>query len=181
MSLQSAGFAAGIFGALALFARALGGIASDRIALVKGLDGRTLLLFGLMLGEGLGLLLFSKAGSVGLAIAAMTGFGLFTHMACGATYALTPFIDRKALGGVAGLIGAGGNLGAVLAGFLNKASPSVQECLMILGFVVTATSLCAIAVRFSSKHKMDEKVLLDEAIAQRRSLANGGNAVAATA
>ena len=181
LSLQSAGFAAGIFGALALFARALGGIASDRIALVKGLDGRTLLLFGLMLGEGLGLLLFSKAGSVGLAIAAMTGFGLFTHMACGATYALTPFIDRKALGGVAGLIGAGGNLGAVLAGFLNKASPSVQECLMILGFVVTATSLCAIAVRFSSKHKMDEKVLLDEAIAQRRSLAANGNAVAATA
>ena len=107
LSLQSAGLAAGIFGAIALFGRALGGIASDRVALLKGLDGRTLLLFGLMLGEGLGLLWFSKAGSAGLAIAAMTFFGLFTHMACGATYALTPFIDRKALGGVAGLIGAG--------------------------------------------------------------------------
>jgi nitrate/nitrite transporter NarK len=119
--------AAGIFGALALFARALGGIASDRIAVLKGLDGRTWLLFALMVGEGLGLLLFSKAGSIGLAIAAMTMFGLFTHMACGATYALTPFIDRKALGGVAGLIGAGGNLGAVLAGFLNKAATSTAS------------------------------------------------------
>ena len=28
-------------------------------------------------------------------------------MACGATYALVPFIDRDALGGVAGIIGAG--------------------------------------------------------------------------
>lgn len=47
----------------------------------------------------------------------MTIFALFTHMACGATYALVPFIDRNALGGVAGIIGAGGNVGAA-AGFL---------------------------------------------------------------
>ena len=174
LSLQSAGLAAGIFGGLALFARALGGIASDRIALLKGLDGRTLLLFGLMLGEGLGLLLFSKAGSIGLAIAAMSIFGLFTHMACGATYALMPFIDRKALGGVAGIIGAGGNVGAVLAGFLNKAAPSTQECLMILGFIVTATSLCAIAVRFSATKKQDEQLLLDEAVAQRQASESAG-------
>ncbi len=174
LSLQSAGLAAGIFGGLALFARALGGIASDRIALLKGLDGRTLLLFGLMLGEGLGLLLFSKAGSIGLAIAAMSIFGLFTHMACGATYALMPFIDRKALGGVAGIIGAGGNVGAVLAGFLNKAAPSTQECLMILGFIVTATSLCAIAVRFSATKKQDEQRLLDEAVAQRQASESAG-------
>ena len=180
LSLQSAGLAAGIFGGLALFARALGGIASDRVALIKGLDGRTFLLFGLMLGEGLGLLLFSKAGSVGLAIAAMSVFGLFTHMACGATYALTPFIDRKALGGVAGIIGAGGNVGAVLAGFLNKAAPSTQECLMILGFIVTATSLCAIAVRFSTTKKQEEQRLLDEALAQRRASQSSGT-VAATA
>ena len=179
LSLQSAGFAAGIFGGLALFARALGGIASDRIALFKGLDGRTLLLFALMLGEGLGLMLFSKANSVGLAIAAMTMFGLFTHMACGATYALTPFIDRKALGGVAGLIGAGGNLGAVLAGFLSKAAPTMQECLMILGFIVTATSLCAIAVRFSSGKKAEEQKLLDEAIAQRNMSSGNSTGVVA--
>jgi NNP family nitrate/nitrite transporter-like MFS transporter len=42
-------------------------------------------------------------------------------MSCGATYALVPFIDRNALGGVAGIIGAGGNVGAVAAGFLLKA------------------------------------------------------------
>ncbi|GAC1389303.1 MAG: MFS transporter [Variovorax sp.] len=167
LSIQSAGLAAGIFGGLALFARALGGISSDRIAAFKGLDGRSLLLFGCMLGEGIGLVLFSIAPSVSLAIAAMALFGLFTHMACGATYALMPFIDRKALGGVAGLIGAGGNAGAVLAGFLNKAVATPQQTLLILGFIVGGTSLCAIAVRFSSTHKSAEQKLLDEAIARR--------------
>jgi NNP family nitrate/nitrite transporter-like MFS transporter len=58
--LKEAGLAAGIFGLLALFARALGGILSDKVALKKGLDGRTKVLFGLILGEGLFLMLFSN-------------------------------------------------------------------------------------------------------------------------
>ncbi|UUZ53939.1 hypothetical protein LP419_36170 [Massilia sp. H-1] len=69
----------------------------------------------MMIGEGIGLLWFAKADSVAFAVIAMLVFGLFTHMACGATYALVPFIDNKALGGVAGIIGAGGNVGAVAA------------------------------------------------------------------
>lgn len=167
LSLRNAGFAAGIFGALALFARALGGIFSDRIARSRGLDGRTMFLFACMVGEGIGLLLFSRSPSVGLAIAAMSFFGLFTHMACGATYALMPFIDRKALGGVAGVIGAGGNVGAVIAGFINKASPSPAQTLWLLGLVVLATALCAVSLRFSPAHKSAEQALLDEALAER--------------
>ncbi len=106
--LKEAGMAAGIFGLLALFARALGGIVSDKVAIQKGLDGRTKVLFALIMLEGLFLILFSQMNSATLAIMAMTIFALFTHMACGATYALVPFIDRDALGGVAGIIGAGG-------------------------------------------------------------------------
>ncbi len=168
LSLANAGFAAGIFGGRALFARAIGGIASDRVALIRGLDGRTLLLFGLMLGEGIGLVLFGHATTVASAILAMTVFGLLTHMSCGAIYALVPFVDRKALGGVAGLVGAGGNIGAVAAGFLNKASATPQECLVMLGYIVAGCAFCALAVRFSPAHKSAERVLLDEALEQRR-------------
>jgi len=167
LSLQRAGLAAGIFGALALFARALGGIASDRVALRRGLDGRTALLAACLVGEGLGLLWFSRAPTAGLAIAAMSLFGLFTHMACGATYALTPFIDRKALGGVSGIIGAGGNVGGVVAGFLNKAQAAPQQTLWILGLIALVTSGCAIAVRFPAAHKRAEQELFDEALARR--------------
>jgi NNP family nitrate/nitrite transporter-like MFS transporter len=70
LNLETAGLAAGSFGLLALFARALGGIASDKIAGRFGLDGRTWLLFGLLVGEGVGLLAFSSMDSVALAVMA---------------------------------------------------------------------------------------------------------------
>ena len=175
LGLSAAGLAAGSFGLLALFARALGGIASDRLARARGLDGRTALLVGLMIGEGVGLIAFSRSDTAAVAICAMLAFGLFTHMACGATYALVPFIDRKALGGVAGIIGAGGNVGAVAAGFLLKGMGSLPQTLYVLGFAVLGCALCAVSIRFTMAHKRAEQQLYDEAVAQRRRL--GGPAV----
>ena len=115
-SIENAGFAVGAFGLLALFARALGGILSDKVARHSGLGGRTWLLFSLMIGEGVFLIIFSQASSMTMAVGTMLVFGLFTHMACGSLYALVPFIDRKVLGGVSGIVGAGGNVGGVAAG-----------------------------------------------------------------
>jgi NNP family nitrate/nitrite transporter-like MFS transporter len=165
LSLKAAGLAAGSFGLLALFARALGGWLSDKAASRRGLDARSTLLFVLILGEGLGLLWFAQAGNVTLAVIAMLLFGLFTHMACGATYALVPFIDRKALGGVAGIIGAGGNVGAVAAGFLLKGLGDLQQTLTVLGVLAALAALCAIAIRFSAEHKAQEQALYDSALA----------------
>jgi NNP family nitrate/nitrite transporter-like MFS transporter len=150
LTLAQAGMAAGSFGLLALFARALGGWASDKFAAGGNLNNRVTLLFVLMLGEGAGLLMFAHAGNAALAIGAMLFFGLFTHMACGATYAVVPFVDKRALGGVAGIIGAGGNVGAVAAGFLMKGTGDVQQTLSILGVLVAISALCALAARFSA-------------------------------
>jgi MFS transporter, NNP family, nitrate/nitrite transporter len=168
MNLRDAGLAAGSFGLLALFARALGGMASDRLAFRRGLAARSWLLGALMLGEGAGLLWFSGAQTAGLAIVAMIAFGLFTHMACGATYALVPFIDRKALGGVAGIVGAGGNVGAVAAGFVLKGTGSVPHTFGLLGGFVIAGSVCALAVRFSAEHAAREEQLYREALGQNQ-------------
>ncbi|MES2488838.1 MAG: MFS transporter [Pseudomonadota bacterium] len=182
LSLKAAGFAAGSFGLLALFARAMGGLFSDRVAQKRGLNGRTALLFALIVGEGVGLLCFSLMDSAALAVAAMLVFGLFTHMACGATYALVPFIDRKALGGVAGIIGAGGNVGAVAAGFLMKGTASTQECLFILSIFVIATAVCSLLVRFSAEAHSTERKAFEDAQAQRAAEAGkglSGEAVAA--
>ncbi|KAF3999708.1 MFS transporter [Glaciimonas immobilis] len=164
LTLKGAGLAAGSFGLLALFARALGGFLSDKVALRGSLNMRSNLLFVLMIGEGLGLLWFAHANSITLAIVAMLTFGLFTHMACGATYALVPFVDRKALGGVAGIVGAGGNVGAVLAGFLMKGLGDVQNTLSLLGIMVTVSALCAIAVRFSASNNVSEQALVSKTI-----------------
>jgi NNP family nitrate/nitrite transporter-like MFS transporter len=171
LSLVNAGLAAGIFGGLALFARALGGIASDGVARSKGVSGRTILLAGLLTCEGIGLVIFGHAPTAGLAIIAMTGFGLFTHMSAGAVYSLMPMIDRKALGGVCGLIGAGGNLGGVLAGFLNKSVGSTQGTIVVLGYCVIGAAACAATVRFSPAKQAAEKLLMDRAIAARDAVA----------
>ena len=169
--LKEAGMTAGIFGLLALFARALGGIVSDKVAIKKGLDGRTKVLFAMILMEGLFLILFSQMNSAMLAIITMTVFALFTHMACGATYALVPFIDRDALGGVAGIIGAGGNVGAVAAGFLLKGMLDIQTCLMALGGLVVIAASFVLMIRFSVEHKAKEQKLYEEAVLERNNLA----------
>ena len=150
LSLKAAGFAAGSFGLLALFARALGGYLSDKMAMRGTINSRVTLLFILMIGEGLGLLWFAKADGVMFAVIAMLVFGLFTHMACGATYALVPFIDSRALGGVAGIIGAGGNVGAVAAGFLMKGTGDISQTLTILSALVLVSAGCAVAVRLTA-------------------------------
>ena len=179
MSVENAGYAVGAFGLLALFARAVGGILSDKVAKFKGLDGRTWLLFALMMGEGVFLIVFSQMNSVVLAVTAMITFGLFTHMACGSLYALVPFIDRKCLGGVCGIIGAGGNIGGVAAGFLLRGTGNVQFCFEVLGIAAVICACGAAIIRFSVKHKQEEQRLYDEAVAQRAALAARGNAALA--
>jgi MFS transporter, NNP family, nitrate/nitrite transporter len=180
LSQESAGYAVGAFGLLALFARALGGLLSDRVAFSKGLGGRTWVLFATLMLEGLFLIAFSRSDSVGLAIPFLLIFGLFTHMACGSLYALVPFVDRKALGGVTGLVGAGGNVGGVLAGFLARGTGDVQETFFILGVAAVVCACGAAVIRFSATHKESEQSLYDEAVAQRRADAQP-EAVAITA
>lgn len=149
LGLTAAGVVASTFGMMNLFARALGGIVSDRCAKSRGLRGRVLLLGATIGCEGVALMLFSRMRWLPLAIGAMMLTGLFIKMSNGATYAVVPFVNRKALGAVAGIVGAGGNAGSVLAGFLFKGSMPWTQALLVLGVVVTAISLLSVLVRFS--------------------------------
>jgi len=106
LGLTAAGFVAGSFGMMNVFARALGGIVSDRFYRSWGLKGRAMLLGATIFAEGLALMLFSQMGTLALAIGAMMLTGLFIKMSNGATYALVPFVNKRALGAVAGIVGA---------------------------------------------------------------------------
>ena len=155
LDLKTAGFLAGTFGMMNLFARALGGIVSDRFSRRWGLSGRSLLLGGTIALEGVALVCFSQASSLGVAIGCMLLTGLFVKMSNGATYAVVPFVNKRALGAVAGIVGAGGNVGAVLAGFLFKTeSVTWPQALLILGGLVTVSATLAFFVRFSPVDEM---------------------------
>jgi NNP family nitrate/nitrite transporter-like MFS transporter len=148
LSVGAAGVAAGAFGMMNIFARALGGIASDRCHRRFGLRGRVLLLSATLLGEGLALCAFSQARWLPGAIALMLLTGLFLKMSNGATYSVVPFVNRRALGAVAGIVGAGGNMGAVLGGFLFKTQVLTwPQALLILGMVVAVIALFTPAIR----------------------------------
>ncbi len=120
-SIAVAGMAAGIFGWINIFARPMGGIVADKIGKIWGFDGKSFLLATLLLLEGIGIIWFAKSGNLGMAIFLMFFFGLSLKMANGATYSLVPFISPVAVGSVAGIVGAGGNIGAMLIAFMFKA------------------------------------------------------------
>ena len=165
LSLAKAGLVASSFGLMNLFARALGGIASDRCSRRWGLQGRALLLGCTIFTEGLAMMLFSRMRSLPFAIGCMMFTGLFVKISNGANYAIVPFINKRALGAVAGIVGAGGNAGAVLAGYLFKTPRlTYPQAFLVLGFFIAAFSLLAFAVRFSEQ---DERSALQEIEARR--------------
>jgi uncharacterized membrane protein YphA (DoxX/SURF4 family) len=125
-------------------------------------------LFMALFVEGLALCLFSRMTVLPLAIATMIVFSLFVQMSEGATYSVVPFINKKALGSVSGIVGAGGNLGAVAAGFLFKACDTTPQFLLILGGCVFVISFFAFAVTFSASAEKEVEEEFKEALKARK-------------
>jgi MFS transporter, NNP family, nitrate/nitrite transporter len=152
----AAGALASIFGFMNLFARALGGIFSDKIGKKYGLRGKAFLLAGFLLAEGIGIILFAKAGSLGMAIVSMLIFALFLKMANGGTYSIVPFINKDAIGSVAGIVGAGGNIGAMLVGFLFKSSSiTYVDAFLYIGIGVAVVGVSVFLVHLIVGKKKD--------------------------
>lgn len=161
LSQSSAGFWAGIFGMMNLFARALGGIVSDKVGHHFGMRGKGLLLAAVLLLEGVGLIIFAQAGSLVLAIISMLSFALFLKMANGATYGIVPFINEKNVGLISGIVGAGGNLGGMMFGFLFKSSSiSYVQAFTYIGLTVMAVSMIVLVTRFRRAKVIEDEMAL---------------------
>ena len=172
LNLATAGVIAGTFGLMNVFARTLGGIFGDKMGIKFGLRGRVMFLGGVLLLEGVALILFSQMATLLLAVGAMIVFSLFVQMSEGATFSVVPFINRKALGSVAGIVGAGGNAGAVCFGFLFRAeSLTYTDALTIVGVVVLIASSLVFVVRFSPETERAERTAMNNALAARGGVA----------
>lgn len=156
-SLIMAGALAASFGMMNIFARALGGYFSDKVGKLYGLKGKGLLLGIFLVLEGLGITYFAKAGSLTMAIIAMLTFALFLKMANGGTYSIVPFVNKKAIGSVSGIVGAGGNIGAMLAGFLFKAkSITYSDAFLYLGIAVVVIGIVISIIPFNTETTEEE-------------------------
>ncbi|WP_245935571.1 MFS transporter [Sediminitomix flava] len=160
LSETTAGLIASLFGLMNLFARSMGGWLGDRFSVKGGLKGRVKWLAIVMAVEGLALILFSRMDVLPFAIITMITFSLFVQMAEGATYSVVPFINKKALGAVAGIVGAGGNVGAVCyAQFLLRSGSSLQDCFLYFGLIVIAIGFLGLTIKFSQE---DEDAAVEE-------------------
>jgi NNP family nitrate/nitrite transporter-like MFS transporter len=157
LGIKEAGIIAGTFGMMNIFARALGGIFGDKAGKKYGLKGRITILGIFLMLEGLGIIIFSEMVYLPMAIAMMLTFALFLKMSNGATYSVVPFINKKAMGSVSGIVGAGGNVGAVMAGFLfSSNNVSYRESLFVIGIAVIAVSVIALLLSLSKKIRQEE-------------------------
>lgn len=172
LNVATAGLVASLFGLMNIFARPIGGVLSDRLNKSRGLHGRVLFLFIVLFIEGIALIFFSRMAALVIAIPALILFSLFVQMSEGATYAIVPYINKRALGSVAGIVGAGGNFGAVMAGFLFKGAFEFSDSYLMLGVFVTIISFLAFAVRFSDA---DEKAAQEEMAARLAAATTSGD------
>lgn len=168
------------FALMNIFARTLGGFFGDRFGKLKGLRGRVLFLSFILCVQGIMLVTFSTTTSIVVGFIFLILFSLSVQMAEGATFSVVPFINKKAIGSVSGIVGAGGNVGAFLAALFLKSqsalaektaiatnqglgeeavkaaqsaasSVAVSQGYFIIGFIVIVTGLVALAIKFSEE------------------------------
>lgn len=173
------------FALMNIFARTLGGFFGDRFGKLKGLRGRVIFLTMILAAEGIMLSIFSITTSLAVGMIFLIAFSLTVQMAEGATFSVVPFINKKAIGSISGIVGAGGNVGAFLAAMFLKsksaaaetaalannsslgeeamqaaqaaaASSAVSNGYFIIGGFVVVSALTTLAVKFSID---DEKAI----------------------
>ena len=113
MSTESAAAIASIFGWMNLFARGLGGFTSDKFNSKMGMRGRLLWQSVCLFIEGAMVLIFANSSNLGFAIFILVIFSSFVQAAEGSSYGIVPYVEPPATGSIAGIIGAGGNTGAI--------------------------------------------------------------------
>jgi len=144
-STESAAAIASIFGWMNLFARGLGGWASDKMSAKYGMRGRIIVHTLCLLFEGILVIVFANTGSLGLAIVVMVFFSLFVQMAEGTSYGIVPYIDPPSTGSIAGIVGAGGNTGAVCFG-LGFHNLPYYDAFILMGVTIIVSALLSAGI-----------------------------------
>lgn len=145
LTQETAGLIASLFGLMNIFARASGGIFSDWYNSKQGLMGRIRTQFICLLGEGIAIIIFSMQTNLSLSIVCLVVFSTFVQASEGSTFGMTPYPFPKYMGSVAGLVGAGGNMGAVIWGFIFKHyQDDTRMALFVLGSIVILSTMITI-------------------------------------
>ena len=161
-----AGVFVACFALMNIFARTLGGICGDKFGIKEGLKGRVKFLMLILIIEGALLAIFSQITVFAVAFFVLILFSLSVQMAEGATFTVVPFINKKAVGSVSGIVGAGGNAGAVLTAMLIRSNTpegavaaeeaaAISQSFLMLGLIIICFGLATKLITFSQEDEQE--------------------------
>ena len=90
-------------------------------------------------------IIFANSTSLGFAIFIMVIFSVFVQAAEGSSYGIVPYVDPPVTGSIAGIVGAGGNTGAVCFG-IGFRQLSYKKAFTLMGLVIIASSVLSIFI-----------------------------------
>jgi NNP family nitrate/nitrite transporter-like MFS transporter len=142
------------FGFMNLFCRGLGGFFSDYMNKKMHMRGRLLAHILCLIGEGIMIFVFAEQSQLGLAAFALIVFSAFVQSSEGTSYAIVPYIDPENLGAVSGIVGAGGNMGAVCWGLIFLYGDGVKSSLRKLAIIVCCSTILTFFIRIPGHYML---------------------------
>eukprot|EP00560_Eucampia_antarctica_P004380 CAMPEP_0197840216 /NCGR_PEP_ID=MMETSP1437-20131217/45474_1 /TAXON_ID=49252 ORGANISM="Eucampia antarctica, Strain CCMP1452" /NCGR_SAMPLE_ID=MMETSP1437 /ASSEMBLY_ACC=CAM_ASM_001096 /LENGTH=541 /DNA_ID=CAMNT_0043449789 /DNA_START=56 /DNA_END=1683 /DNA_ORIENTATION=+ len=152
-STESAAAIASIFGWMNLFARGIGGYTSDRGNNKYGLRGRLWWQTTCILIEGCLVFVFANTTNLLAAIICMVFFSIFVQAAEGSTYGIVPYVNPPATGSIAGIVGAGGNVGAVCFGLCFR-QMDTKDALYAMGGAILFSGVLSVLINIKGHRSM---------------------------
>mmetsp|Transcript_2550 Transcript_2550/g.4903 ORF Transcript_2550/g.4903 Transcript_2550/m.4903 type:complete len:484 (-) Transcript_2550:370-1821(-) len=145
LTTESAAAIASIFGWMNLFARGLGGFFSDKLNSKMGMRGRLIVQTICLVAEGVLVFVFANTPQLWAAILVMVFFSMFVQAAEGSTYGIVPYVNPPATGSIAGIVGAGGNTGAVCFG-LGFRQLEAKPAFYLMGGCIVASGVLSLFI-----------------------------------
>eukprot|EP00521_Asterionellopsis_glacialis_P008083 CAMPEP_0195288562 /NCGR_PEP_ID=MMETSP0707-20130614/5185_1 /TAXON_ID=33640 /ORGANISM="Asterionellopsis glacialis, Strain CCMP134" /LENGTH=292 /DNA_ID=CAMNT_0040348451 /DNA_START=189 /DNA_END=1067 /DNA_ORIENTATION=+ len=145
LSTEKAAAIASIFGWMNIFARGLGGFCSDKANARYGMRGRLAYQSFVLFMEGSMVLAFAFANNLSVAIGVLILFSIFVQAAEGSTYGIVPYVNPAITGSISGIIGAGGNTGAVAFGLCFR-QLDAKVAFILMGIMILISSILSIFV-----------------------------------
>lgn len=151
LSQTRASLISSLFGLMCVFSRAAGGYASDVANKRWRIKGRVAIQFASFVGQALFLYLYSQTKTLSWSIPLLIFFGFFVQACTGSTYAIVPYVSPQFTGVTSGIVGAGGNVGALCWGFLFKGVGSRAKSFEYLSVFVALSALLSATIRVGSE------------------------------